>query len=127
MSSPKRFFTVEEANALVPKLSVIVEEMRVLRMKIASQIPDLEPVLSEAKINGGHKNGANYVVNLTRFYDCLNSISEMGCVLKDVDLGLIDFPSIRDGREVYLCWRLGEDKVRFWHELDTGFNGRKPV
>jgi hypothetical protein len=127
MSSHKRFFTVEEADALVPRLSIVVEEMGALKMEIVSQIPELEPVLSRAKVNGGYKNGTNYVVKLTKFYDYLNSISEMGCVLKDVDLGLVDFPSIRDGREVYLCWKLGEDKVRFWHELDTGFNGRKPI
>jgi len=127
MSRGKRFFTVEEANALVIKLSAIVEKLRALKMEIASQIPELEPTLSKAKINGGHKNGANYVLKLTRFYDQINSITEMGCVLKDVDLGLIDFPSIRAGREVYLCWRLGEDRVSFWHDLDVGFNGRKPV
>ncbi len=48
-------------------------------------------------------------------------------MLKDIDLGLIDFPSIREGREVYLCWRIGEDRVGFWHDLDAGFNGRKLI
>jgi hypothetical protein len=127
MSRHKRFFTVEEANALVPKLIVLVEKMRTLKIEIDSRVPELEPALSKAKINGGRKNGANYVLKLTRFYDCINSITEMGCMLKDIDWGLIDFPSIREGREVYLCWRLGEDRVSFWHDLNAGFNGRKPV
>ncbi len=123
----QRFFTVEEADDILPKLIAVVEDIRSLKMEIASQIPELEPVLSKAKINGGHKNGANYVLKLTKFYDCLSSITEIGCVLKDMDLGLIDFPSIRDAREVYLCWRLGEDRVRFWHELNTGFSARKSL
>lgn len=127
MSSHKEFFTVEEANALLPKLSFMVERIRALKAEITSRIPELGPALSKAKTNGGSKDGANYVLKLTRLYDHINSIMEMGCVLKDIDLGLIDFPSIREGREVYLCWRLGEDRVRFWHDLDAGFNGRKPI
>ncbi|MGE5446508.1 MAG: DUF2203 domain-containing protein [Ignavibacteriales bacterium] len=127
MSNHKKFFTVEEANTLLPKLNFMVEKIRTLKTEIAFQIPELGPALSKAKINGGSKNGANYVLKLTRFYDHINSIMEMGCMLKDIDLGLIDFPSIREGREVYLCWRFGEDRVSFWHDLDAGFNGRKPI
>ncbi len=127
MSKHQRFFTVEEANAFIPRLGVLVEQVKSLKGEIVSQIPELEPVLAKAKINGGYKKGVNYVSKLTNFYDFINSIEETGCLLKDIDLGLVDFPSIRDGREVYLCWRLGEDRVRFWHELDTGFAGRKPL
>jgi hypothetical protein len=127
MSRHQRFFTVEEANAIVPKLVTIIEDIKTLKMEIASEIPELESALSKARINGGHNNGENYVARLTKFYHYLSSIAEIGCVLKDIDLGLIDFPSILGGREVYLCWKLGEDRVRFWHELDTGFSDRKPL
>jgi hypothetical protein len=123
----KRFFTVEEANALVPKLSFILERIRALKAEITSQIPELKPILSKAKINGGSKNGMNYISKLTRFYEYVNSITQMGCILKNIDLGLVDFPSICEGREIYLCWRLGEDRVGFWHDLESGFSGRKPI
>ena len=127
MSKKQKFFMVEEANSLIPKLSALVERVRLLKEEISSQAPELEPVLDKAKINGGYKRGAIYVSKLTKFYNCINSITDKGCILKDIDLGLIDFPSIRNGREVYLCWKLGEDSVRFWHEIDTGFAGRKPL
>ena len=54
-------------------------------------------------------------------------LEEIGCELKDVHTGLLDFRSLREDRVVYLCWRLGEDEIRFWHELDTGFAGRQPL
>ncbi|HEX3033992.1 MAG TPA: DUF2203 domain-containing protein [Thermodesulfobacteriota bacterium] len=127
MSKHQRFFTVEEANALIPRLGFLVGRVKSLKEEIVSQAPELEPVLSKAKFNGGYKKGINYVLKLNEFYSCLNSITEIGCILKDIDLGLLDFPSVRGGREVYLCWKLGEDRVRFWHELDTGFAGRKPL
>ncbi len=57
----------------------------------------------------------------------IEELQEAGCELKDPDTGLIDFLSLRDEREVYLCWRLGEDRIRFWHDLDTGFAGRQPL
>ena len=57
----------------------------------------------------------------------IKAIVELGVALKDIEQGLIDFPTERDGRIVYLCWRQGEDEIRFWHELDTGFAGRRPL
>ncbi len=59
--------------------------------------------------------------------DAVEELQEAGCELKDPATGLIDFLSLRDGREVYLCWRLGEDRIRFWHDLATGFAGRQPL
>ncbi|HLV01558.1 MAG TPA: DUF2203 domain-containing protein, partial [Acidobacteriota bacterium] len=57
----------------------------------------------------------------------LAKIQDAGCLVKSVDEGLIDFPHIRDGREVYLCWRYGEDDIEYWHEVDAGFAGRTPI
>jgi hypothetical protein len=56
-----------------------------------------------------------------------NELATFGCVLKDPDKGLIDFLSLRNGREIYLCWVLGEERINFWHYLDTGFAGRQPL
>ena len=57
----------------------------------------------------------------------INEIHETGCVVKDLDEGLVDFPSLRDGQEVYLCWKLGEEHIGYWHGLSEGFAGRKPL
>jgi hypothetical protein len=57
----------------------------------------------------------------------MDSIQEIGCLVKDLDIGLLDFPTLYRGREVYLCWRLGEQRIEHWHGVDEGFRGRKPV
>ena len=62
-----------------------------------------------------------------RLNELLAEINGLGCELKGLDEGLIDFPTERDGRTVYLCWRLGEERIAYWHELDTGFAGRQPL
>ena len=57
----------------------------------------------------------------------IHAIAELGVILKDLEVGLVDFPAHRNGREVYLCWRLGEDHIGWWHEIDSGFAGRQPL
>jgi hypothetical protein len=57
----------------------------------------------------------------------LQEIQTLGCVVKDLDMGLLDFPALRDGQEVYLCWRVGEDRIESWHGIDEGYTGRKPL
>ena len=75
--------------------------------------------------NGGSKAGSEYVLLLQRFNASLSFIQELGCELKDLDQGLIDFPSYRDGKLVYLCWKRGEPRVEFWHDIEAGFAGRQ--
>jgi hypothetical protein len=64
---------------------------------------------------------------VTQVKDALDQIHAMGCVVKDLESGLVDFPSVLKNEEVYLCWRLGEDRIRFYHRQDEGFSGRKPI
>jgi hypothetical protein len=122
-----RYFTVEEANALIPELTMLIERIRLIKAEVTSNIVELEAVVNKARANGGYGKGTTYLSKITRFYDYLNQIEEMGCLLRDIDLGIVDFPSIHDGRVVYLCWKLGEERVSFWHEVDAGFAGRKPI
>ena len=58
---------------------------------------------------------------------CVDDLHELGVLVKDLDLGLVDFPTLRDGEEVLLCWRVGEDEIRYWHGLEEGFAGRKEL
>jgi hypothetical protein len=83
--------------------------------------------------NGHHLHGriAKIQKELTQHLEALQALidelNEFGCVLKDPDMGLIDFLSLRNGREVYLCWHLGENRINYWHNLDAGFAGRQPL
>ena len=118
-------FTLEEANALVPQINELLDEMTNLRDQIVSMGSALQSVLQHAGGNGGNKAGSEYVLLLQRFNASLSFIQELGCELKDLDQGLIDFPSYRDGKLVYLCWKRGEPRVEFWHDIEAGFAGRQ--
>ena len=120
-------FMLEEANALVAQLDELLGEMTGLRDKIVAMSDSLQPVLQRAGGNGGSKTSGEYLVLLQRFNAGLGFIQELGCELKDLDQGLIDFPSYRDGKLVYLCWKRGEPKITFWHDIEAGFAGRQPL
>jgi hypothetical protein len=83
----------------------------------------------------GHGNSARDYVAVSKRLDegtremvaCAGEIQALGAIVKDLELGLVDFPSLRQGEEVLLCWRVGEDEIRFWHPVDEGFSGRRPL
>ena len=94
------------------------------------RLADPEPhgALAEAgPTNGGGEPGRAVGEAFLEVRGLLVELQEAGIVLRDLDRGLVDFPALREGREVYLCWELGEDRVEFWHELDTGFAGRRRI
>ncbi len=124
---PLRYFTVEEANALLPRLRALIEAMWEARAAILAARPDMEPVLEAAMNNGGSQRASEVVAEFERLQNIVHEIREMGCVLRDMEKGLVDFLSRRDGQEVYLCWHYGEERVAFWHELRAGFAGRRPL
>jgi hypothetical protein len=77
--------------------------------------------------NGGGEAGRVVSEAFLELQRALGELQELEIVLRDLDRGLIDFPSLRGGREIYLCWQDGEDSVAFWHDTDTGFAGREPL
>jgi hypothetical protein len=128
-----RTFTLEEATALLPRLREILLEMQEKKPALDALREELVELARTTRGNG-HLAGRE----LTRkrkeadaLVERLNAlhgeINALGCELKGVEQGLIDFPSERDGRVVYLCWRLGEEEIGYWHDLDTGFAGRQPL
>lgn len=123
----RRFFTVAEANALLPRLRVLIDELRAAREAIRAARADLLPVLEAAVGNGGNRKAGEVLPYFERMERAILAIRDLGCELKDIDMGLVDFPALREGRVVYLCWRYGEDRLRYWHELDAGFAGRQPL
>ncbi len=122
-----KLFTVEEANALLPKLRELLEDVSTHRDAVRRKAPLVEPVLRASVLNGGGKVGSEYGVEAYNLYLAIRRIRELGVLLKDLDAGLLDFPHERDGRVVFLCWRPPEERVGYWHEIEAGFAGRRPL
>jgi len=121
-----RLFTLDEANAQLPRVRTLLTELQEARRTILTARPDLEPVLRKAGTNGGSRRAGEMLAEFTRVEQALADLRAIGCVVKDVDAGLIDFlHRLPDGREVYLCWRQGEERIEFWHEVQAGFAGRR--
>lgn len=129
-----KVFTLKEANELLPRLIPLLQELRVTReviLKLEVEIDTLE-LLSEKNSNDGvspqvSKKVEEYTKLVNRFYGLIDEIHETGCILKDVDMGLIDFYALYKGKVVYLCWRTGEPEVGFWHDIGGGYASRAPI
>lgn len=123
----QKLFTVEEANALLPKLQELLLDVGRHRDELREKAPHMEPILRASATNGGGKIGSEYGVEAYNLYSTIERIREEGVVLKDLEMGLLDFPHERDGRVVFLCWHPPEERVAFWHEIDAGYAGREPL
>jgi hypothetical protein len=122
-----RLFTVDEANALLPTLREILQDVARHRDTLRERVPHMEQILRAAGANGGGRAGSEYGVEAYRLYLAVERIRELGVILKDLDAGLLDFPHEREGRVVFLCWHPPEEQVAFWHEIETGYAGRQPL
>lgn len=122
--SDERLFTVDEANELLPTVVPLLETLRDAQ---ATMEELQEEVTNSVPNNGGGKVHRAYVDAARASSRALEQLTTLGIIVRDPDSGLIDFPAERDGQTVYLCWRLGEDKVAWWHPPETGFAGRQPL
>jgi len=126
-------FTLEDAEALLPYLAPALYQLQRVKHEHDEALQHLTALGQKTKSNGhGMDTGlaqARQTVDRTSalINGLIEKVQEMGCELKDPDTGLVDFRAERGGREVYLCWKLGEEHVAHWHELDTGFAGRQPL
>lgn len=121
------YYTVEEANALLTTLRPLMAEMLGARDHILAVRAEVWPVLEKAAFNGGSKQASTVLTDFETIQRGVQQVQALGLELKDINTGLIDFLSHRDGREVYLCWRYNEPRVAHWHDLDAGFTGRQPL
>jgi hypothetical protein len=122
----KRFFTVREANELIPLLSSKVRDLRLVHQELRARCASI-PSSQEILLRGGTMVPPRYLALLSNLQSLISEIHSHGCHLKDLDSGLVDFPTLWEGREVYLCWKLGESRVGYWHELEAGFAGRQSL
>lgn len=129
-----KIFTVEEANRLIPRIGEALKELRHLRQEIESKKVEMDLL----EIVGAPKQGfilesdmsqeMEFLNNLAiEFNKHLEALEDMGCQVKDLDQGLVDFFAVREARLVYLCWKEGEAAIQYWHTLDGGFSGRQPL
>jgi hypothetical protein len=122
-----RLFTLQEANDLLEEIRPLVSSLLAAREQVVRLQPSLEPVLEKAVGNGGGQAAGEALELLHQIRRTIEEINGHGVLVKDIQLGLLDFPSEREGRVVFLCWRHGEPNVGHWHEVDSGYASRKPI
>jgi hypothetical protein len=127
MPLEERIFTLGEAKNLIPRLETLLAEIQQLRKALVQIYPEIQKVRERITSNGGSPQGGTYIKALQAIFQRVEQIQEMGVLVKDLDKGLCDFPFMRDGRVVYLCWKLGEEDIGWWHETHTGYAGRQPL
>lgn len=128
---PRRLFTVDEANALLPELTRVLTAMRAAAAALEDARRALGRLTETMRANGSAARATDLEARIRSRADDLAThgawLRERGIELKGVADGIVDFPARRDDRVVFLCWRLGEPVVAFWHETDAGFAGRRPL
>jgi len=121
------YFTLEEANTLIVVIRPLIQEIMQIRQSILARQPESWPVVEKAAGNGGSKVASEIAMEFNRLDTLVRQILATGAEIKDINNGLIDFRALREEREVYLCWKFGEESIRYWHDLDAGFAGRHPL
>ena len=130
-----RYFTLQQAERTLPHVENAVR--RAIRLKADYQTAEesMRDLKRKVMLSGGSMVNHEHALTIrqardgsaTRLQEALNEIQEFGCLVKDLDIGLLDFPTLYRGQEVYLCWKLGEKGIDFWHGVEEGFRGRKPI
>jgi hypothetical protein len=121
----KKHFTLDEARACIPDLRSILKDAQSRRERLNKQEDKLGQQLLKAGGDLGGPPVTSMMMDLLQMNLQLQRIEKMGVVLKDLDRGLFDFPHLRDGREVFLCWELDEEDIEFWHDMESGYAGRE--
>jgi hypothetical protein len=132
-----KLFSPERANALIPKLEPLIEELLARRRDLAIKLLEADPDLHHHHVEPKRRArlaGARSPLPPPRFGELKHEIvrliyriESLGCIVKDLDLGLVDFPAKRGDEQVCLCWKMGEPSVAHWHGVDEGFASRKPL
>ena len=127
MFAENKYFTVEEANALIPQLLVDIPRLQGLMKDLTQKYPDVKKAREKAQLNGGSLQGADYINCVFNFNFLSEDLESKGCILKGIKYGLVDFLSLREGKEVYLCWKNPEQQIEYWHDIQSGFAGRRRI
>ena len=122
-----RYFTVQEANALLPELEPLVGRVLALRARASHHSREMGALLVDLSSDIGGSLPSRLTGEFAEIEELIERIQSYGIVLKSLEAGLLDFLCERDGRDVFLCWRYGEPTVQYYHELHIGYQGRRPI
>jgi hypothetical protein len=124
-----KLFSPEKANALIPVLSPILDELWTKRRELAINLLEADPAVrgDRGDRTNDRRQNRRFTELKAEIVRLINRLEAHGCVVKDLDLGLLDFPALREGRPIYLCWKAGEATLAHWHGTDEGFSERKPL
>ena len=134
---PTKTFTVSEANALLPTVRTLVEQIQGLERSIVQTNQQLDELVGKLSAGNGYPIASlkdeirdrmkHQLQLLEAFQSTLKQLEDLGCLVKDVNIGLVDFYTVRNGEIVLLCWKLGEERIQAWHTADEGYAGRRPI
>ena len=130
-----KFFTLRQAESLIPEVESAIRDAIALKTEYATAEIEVQERARWITMSGGVHVNLSEVIDLkgrrderaARLKAAIENIHSFGCLVKDLDIGLIDFPTMFRGEEVYLCWKLGETAIEFWHGVQEGFRGRKKI
>ncbi len=121
------FFTPSEVNSIIPDVQRMLQDLGSKKNQIASE----RKVLEELALKDGGEAAELSQSKIQRLMEdierLVSLLEEMGCIVRHIDEGIVDFPALRYGKQVYLCWRLGEPEVAYWHDMEKGFAGRSRI
>lgn len=122
-----RTFTLSEARSLIPRLRKLLARVNAARQALIDMREEIDAAREKSELGGGSLLGSAYLNHLSTFTDEIQKVHSTGVQIKDFQEGLVDFPYEYDGRIVYLCWKIDEDEIGWWHEVDAGFAGRRSL
>ncbi|HNA89491.1 MAG TPA: DUF2203 domain-containing protein [Anaerolineales bacterium] len=122
-----KHYTPREANNLLDVVRPMVGELVEIGKRIREYQPEIWSVVEKSAGNGGNPALSKLLPDFDRLDVLIHRLQDMNIEVKDLASGLIDFPALRDGRIIYLCWQYNEESIQFWHEVDAGFAGRQRI
>ncbi len=127
MEETGHIFTRGEANQALTELRPLMEDLRGEWDRIKLLNPEIQKIREKAILDAYSPHGVEYIESVSHLMRLMGDVRDMGVLVKDLDKGLCDFPYLKEDRAVYLCWHLGEDSIRYWHDRDSGFASREPL
>ena len=122
-----QYFTLSQANETLNTIRPLMDEVQRIRQNILQKQPEAWTAIEKSVGNGGNRTLSKMIQDFEKLDALVHRIQDTGVLIKDINTGLLDFPALRNGREVYLCWQYGEGVIAYWHEVDAGYAGRQPI
>lgn len=123
----RKHFTLAEANRSLILVRRIVSDIVYDYKQLRTLHETYQSLDEKGEVTQAEEARQRYVAVTDHLSELREELEDIGCELKDFEVGLVDFPALRDGREIFFCWKLGEDKITYWHTVTSGYSGRRPI